>query len=134
MKMPEKIDPAHIAPCGIICLFCAFHLRAEKPCGGCHAPAEESIKGNGKSCAKKRCAEERGHQWCFQCAKFPCARIKDLNKRYMRNYGMDLVRDGLAAKENALSFMEAKRAALICPRCGGIMDCHYRKCGDCGGL
>lgn len=35
MKMPEKIEPAVFASCGMNCLVCYKHFFHKKPCAGC---------------------------------------------------------------------------------------------------
>lgn len=35
MKMPEKIESAMFAPCGMDCMVCYKHCYHKKPCAGC---------------------------------------------------------------------------------------------------
>ena len=75
-----------IAPCGMNCGLCLNYLRAENKCPGCIS----GRKVNGKSCIKcgiKLCKERKG-DYCFDCDKFPCERLKRLDKRYQERYGM----------------------------------------------
>jgi len=42
-----------------------------KPCLGCRA-------GDGWSeCPARMCAEEKGVEYCFECAEFPCTKLKE---------------------------------------------------------
>lgn len=93
---------------------------------------EEQKRKSCVNCAKKKCTMERGHQWCFECSRFPCARIKDLSKRYTQNYDIDLVQSGMDAREDMEAFLQAQRIRFTCPKCGGVMDQHRRKCSACG--
>lgn len=131
MKMPERVDAGMVAPCGVNCMACSAHLDAKKACLGCRAPAERHKRKSCINCAKKDCAFGQGLDWCFQCAKFPCARIKSLNKRYTQDYGVDLVQNGRDARENMDAFLDAQRARFTCAHCGGIIDQHKGRCSDC---
>lgn len=132
MKMPDKIDSNLIAPCGVNCGACGAHLDAKKPCPGCRAPEEAQIRKSCRNCAKKNCAFARGHAWCFECGRFPCARIKRLNARYTQHYGVDLVQNGLEAKVNMQAFLLAQRERFQCKRCGGVISQHKGMCSECG--
>ena len=132
MKMPDHIPKEMLAPCGVLCLACSAYLDKKKPCPGCHAPLEEQKRKSCMNCAKKICAIEKGHRWCFECIRFPCACIKDLSKRYAKNYDVDLVQNGMEAKENMEAFLQALRIRFTCPECGGIMNQHQQKCSVCG--
>lgn len=131
MKMPDTIEKSIIAPCGVCCLACGGYLKAKTPCPGCRALTEEHNRKSCMNCAKKKCAFGKGLTWCFECGKFPCLRIKDLNKRYIQNYGIDLVQDGLDARNDLEAHAEALRKRFTCA-CGGIIDQHHRKCSECG--
>ena len=131
MKMPEMIEPGMIAPCGVNCLACSAHLDARRSCPGCRAPVDEIARKSCRNCAKKRCAFEKGLQWCFECDRFPCNRIKSLDERYRRNYGVDLVKNGLDAKRDIHAFLRAQRQRFTCESCGGVIDQHRRQCAEC---
>ena len=132
MKMPEHIDAGMVAPCGVICLACGAYLNKKSPCAGCRALDEEHMRKSCRACAKKKCAFDQGLTWCFECARFPCARIKSLNARYVQNYDVDLVQNGRDARENMDAFLAAQRARFTCGLCGGVIDQHHRRCGECG--
>ncbi|MEA5014323.1 MAG: DUF3795 domain-containing protein [Candidatus Limiplasma sp.] len=132
MKMPERIEAGMIAPCGVNCFACSAYLDGKKPCHGCRAPKERITRRSCGNCVKKRCALERGVQWCFECSRFPCARIKDLDKRYREKYGVDLVQNGLDAKRDMEAFLLAQRERFACQSCGGVISQHHQKCSACG--
>ncbi len=121
-----------IAPCGVNCAVCGAHLNKKTPYPGCRAPQEQITRKSCRDCAKKRCAFDQGLQWCYECAEFPCARIKDLNERYMRNYSVDLVKNGLDARADIEAFLEAQRTKFTCAACGGAIDQHHKFCSECG--
>lgn len=131
MKMPEKINKQMIAPCGVNCLACSAHLNEKNPCPGCRAPSEQITRNSCQNCAKKKCALGKGLNWCFECTRFPCARIQDLSKRYVKNYGIDLIQNGLDMRDDMEAFLPRQRERFTCAACGAIIDQHHRKCSEC---
>ena len=74
-----------IAPCGMNCGLCVAYLREKNKCPGCSS--ERKVNGKCIKCAIKLCKERKG-DYCFNCDKFPCERLKRLDKRYQEKYGM----------------------------------------------
>lgn len=120
-----------IAPCGVNCFVCSARFNPKTPCPGCRAPEETITRKSCRNCEKKNCAFEQGLTWCFECSRFPCTQIKDLSKRYKNNYNVDLVANGIAAKEDMDTFLEAQEKRFTCIYCGGIIDQHNRRCTLC---
>lgn len=131
--MPERFDPKEIAPCGVNCHVCGAFLKEKDACPGCRAENELHKRKSCMNCAKKNCAYEKGLTWCFECEAFPCARIRDVSRRYAQNYGIDLVRDGLDAREDTQALLAAHKERFACKVCGGVIDMHRLRCSECGG-
>ncbi|NLW79396.1 MAG: DUF3795 domain-containing protein [Ruminococcaceae bacterium] len=132
MKMPLTIAGGLVAPCGVNCLACSAYLSVKNPCPGCRAPHEAHKRKSCQNCVKKKCAFEKGLQWCFECSRFPCARIKDLSRRYSGHYGIDLIQNGEDARRDMPAFLAAQRQRFLCGACGGVIDQHHGRCSDCG--
>jgi rubrerythrin len=71
--------------------------------------------------------------FCYECTKYPCRRLKALDKRYRTKYGMSMIenlenlnRDGLDA------FVEAENERWRCRTCGGVICVHRARCPGCG--
>lgn len=73
-----------IAPCGMNCSLCIAHLREKNKCPGCRM---EVTKISCLNCKIRNCADRKG-AYCFDCVKFPCDRLKNLDKRYKTKYEM----------------------------------------------
>ena len=132
MRMPDRIDESFFAPCGIDCMACYAHLKKKKPCGGC-LRGDEGKPERCKSCAIKACAREKGGTWCFECAEFPCARLKRLEKSYLQRYGTSLVENGRHAGEHGIaSLLKLDVARWSCTACGGVVSLHDGTCSECG--
>ena len=135
MKTPEfVIGPAMIAHCGMNCGICIGYLREKKPCSGCNG--EDSGKPNHcRVCRIKRCDEivVQGKLFCFECGRFPCTRLRQLDKRYRTNYGMSMIDNLESIKELGLEkFVIRERDRWRCPACGGIISVHRPVCIYCG--
>lgn len=48
MKMPDKIESAMFAPCGMNCLVCYKHCCHKKPCAGCLKGDHASLMENSR--------------------------------------------------------------------------------------
>jgi len=121
------------APCGMNCGICLAHLRDTSICNGCW-----SIKGyKSKSCAActiRNCQflKVTASKFCYECSKFPCARLKQLDKRYRLNYKMSMIENLLYIKEFGLEKFEKKEATRWkCDTCGGIICVHRGICLEC---
>jgi len=82
----EKINRNLIAPCGMNCGICIGYLRQKNRCRGC-GEAEKNKPKTRVFCKIRICKERKG-KYCFDCVKFPCDRLKMLDKRYRANYDM----------------------------------------------
>jgi len=128
-----------IAPCGMNCGVCSSYLAMKYDlksqgimrtyCPGC--------RPRGKNCAfmKKRC-ELLGNgrvKYCYECADFPCQRLKQLDKRYRTNYHMSMIENLEYIKEHGMKmFLEKEAEKWKCPECGAVVCCHNGICYSCG--
>ena len=127
-----------IAPCGMNCGLCSSYLtlknglkkkgvmRAE--CPGC--------RPRGKNCAflKKACEflANGVYTYCFECEKYPCPRLKGLDKRYRTNYHMSMIENLDYIKENGIKkFLNQQAKKWQCSNCGDIICCHNGVCYRC---
>jgi ribosomal protein S27AE len=131
---PETLDAALIAPCGMNCGLCRGYVRQKNPCPGCNG------KDSGKpaycvTCKIKTCEHIAcgASAFCFECASFPCARLRQLDKRYRTKYGMSMVENLRAIQESGMgAFVAAEKRKWTCPDCGSLLSVHRPECGHCG--
>ena len=126
-----ELQPQDIAPCGVNCQACSAYLDSKKPCHGCRVPDTLITRKSCKNCKKRNCAFEKGLTWCFECESFPCVHIKSLNKRYQKCYNINLISNGVCAREDMDSFLEAQTKRFTCIFCGGTIDQHNQRCSIC---
>lgn len=120
-----------VAPCGLICDICIGFQRKKNKCPGC-------CKGDGiKPCSILVCPEKQGcpGRPCNACAKYPCKRLKGLEKRYTSKYGESLMENFRRIKALGLEkFLLEAEVEWTCPGCGTLLSVHRDKCLACGAL
>ena len=123
-----------IAPCGMNCGVCYAYLRKDRKCPGCHG--EDTDKS--ASCIKciiKNCEMIKISQsgFCYECVKYPCRRLKDLDKRYRTKYAMSMIENLESIRGIGLSaFLENEKERWHCLKCGGVICVHRGYCYYCG--
>ncbi|MBS7527948.1 DUF3795 domain-containing protein [Fusibacter paucivorans] len=132
--MDEKL----IASCGMNCALCIAYQFNEndlnkrgfhrKYCLGC-IPRGENCLHMGDSCELLAKGSVR---FCFECEKFPCKRLKVLDKRYRTKYHMSMIDNLEFIKANGIeAFLEKEKALWRCQECGGTICCHNGLCLNC---
>jgi len=122
-----------IAPCGMNCGICLAYLRAKNICYGCWNE-DENKRNHCSKCSIRNCEllEESNSKFCYECTKFPCARLKQLDKRYRLKYKMSMIENQLYIKESGLENFEKKEAIRWkCDTCGGMICVHRGICLKC---
>ena len=123
-----------IAPCGMNCALCMAYTRKKNVCPGCYG--DRSLMS--KSCAQckiRACAETTlgVQRFCFECAEYPCARIKHIDKRYRTKYGMSMIENLENIRLLGLeAFIAREQERWKCPGCGGLICVHRKSCIYCG--
>jgi len=84
--MSDAFAPELIAACGLTCGVCYARLRRKSVCPGCRA-LTENLSISMARCRMKSCPQRRG-DFCFACESFPCADLKQLDKRYRTRYNV----------------------------------------------
>ena len=128
---------ALIAPCGMNCAVCAGYLALKNnvKSQGIKMPTCQGCRPRGKQCAylKKQCPKlNRENAFCFECADFPCNRLKTIDARYRNRYRTSLIENLTFIKEQGMDkFLEAQEKKWKCPNCGEMISCHNGLCFKC---
>ena len=123
-----------IAPCGINCGVCLAYLRDKNSCSGCLGPDEEK-RPSCRVCKKKTCEEHAKAEftYCFECPKFPCKAMKDLEKRYTTKYHYSPITTLNKIKEEGFdAFLAREEEKWKCKNCGATLCVHRETCLKCG--
>ncbi len=137
-KTYAAFQPELIAPCGMNCSICSGYLAYSRNipkrrgkithCTGC--------RPRNKQCAflKGRCQKLSNNRitFCFECDDFPCYSLRHIDARYRKNYDMSMIDNLNEIKQSGIdTFLKNQRKKYKCPRCGGVICVHNRKCYDC---
>lgn len=127
------INKSLIAPCGMNCGICLAFLRDKNRCSGCR---EDSIHkpGHCKKCVIINCEKlaKTDSNFCYDCEKYPCSRLKRLDNRYRTKYGMSMLDNLNFIKENKMEkFLENEQKRWTCDVCGSGISVHRDFCLNC---
>lgn len=133
MSNPVRFDKSQIAPCGMNCGTCLGFLREKKKCPGCR------VNYGDKAVSVQRCIitkcvflEKTKSKFCYECEKFPCRRLKQLDKRYRTKYNTSFIENLLMIKEKGIkAFLAFETKRRSCPDCGSTLCVHRTFCPEC---
>jgi hypothetical protein len=136
LNTKARIKAELIAPCGMNCAICMGHLLREKNiCPGCRGDDKNKPR-NCVRCIIVNCEHLQNTQskYCSEkCDKFPCSRLKDLDKRYRTKYGMSMLENLKNIEDlGIMAFVRNEKTRWTCPECGGLICVHRSNCPTCG--
>lgn len=123
-----------IAPCGMNCGSCLGYMRTANHCPGCRTDGDTKPPFC-RDCIVINCSHLRATElkFCFECPRFPCRRLKDLDKRYRTRYNTSFFDNLAMIKEKGIDeFLEYETVRRTCPQCGSILCIHRTICLQCG--
>lgn len=119
-----------IAPCGMNCALCLAYQREKNHCEGCRSKEKSGVK----KCVIKNCANLSNNNtgFCYECDKFPCRRLKQLDKRYRDKYGMSMIENLESIKKDGLKeFLDKEKTKWSCSKCHELLCVHREECLNC---
>ena len=123
-----------IAPCGMNCQICLGYLRERNRCLGCRAD-DVHKRASCVKCSIVNCEFLHSTQsgFCYDCPKYPCRRLSELDKRYRTNYSMSMIENLEFIREHGLTaFAEKEEQRWRCQECGNVISVHRSFCLKCG--
>ncbi|NPV90757.1 MAG: DUF3795 domain-containing protein [Firmicutes bacterium] len=126
------LDASLIAPCGMNCGICLGYLRDKNHCPGCRGM--DNYKN--VRCVIRKCEHRQKTEsgFCSECGRFPCARMKQLDKRYRTRYAMSMFANLIEIKEAGMDeFIRSQVGRYTCKDCGGTICVHRGYCWSCKG-
>ena len=129
-----KFEKSMIAPCGMNCGCCLAYMRYKNHCPGCRVN-DVTKPASCRQCIIINCellkATESG--FCYECPKFPCPRLKRLDKRYRTSYNTSFFDNLAIIKEKGIDvFLAFETGRRACPQCGSTLCVHRPECFACG--
>lgn len=123
-----------MAPCGMNCGLCIGYLREKKPCAGCLVKDDANKPKGCRECIIANCQllAQTVSGFCYDCVKYPCTRLKNLDKRYRTNYGMSMIENLSYIRDNGLEhFLINEEEKWTCGVCGAGLSVHRKYCLSC---
>lgn len=116
-----KFKPRLIAPCGMNCGICKGHLREKNVCPGCR---DGDIR-----CLIRTCEilKKNKFRFCYKCVKYPCDRIRRLDKRYMMRYQMSMIKNLDTIKSKGLDSLLKDEGKKRESSDGGVICIHDKE-------
>jgi len=133
MKGKVSFAKEQIAPCGINCGTCYAFLRTKNRCPGCLVLSENKLITR-SSCRIKLCIERDAIKSgnCYDCSKFPCDKLKHIDKRYRTRYRTGLIPNLQTIKQIGMeAFLKDEAKKWTCPGCGATLCIHKSFCLTC---
>jgi hypothetical protein len=134
MNTKLSMKSSLLAPCGINCSVCIAYLREKNKCPGCRTNTITKPITRAQ-CKIKNCNElnKNNLKFCFECKKFPCERMKHMDKRYRTRYNMSTIENLENIKKFGIrEFVKNEKIRWTCSHCGGTICVHRRYCYNCG--
>ena len=135
MDTKPAIIPKLIAPCGMNCKVCFGYLRDKNKCPGCRGIGKNK-PNSCRKCIIKNCQILKKYKMLFcseECEKFPCTRLKNLDKRYRTKYGISMLENLTnIQKYGVKKFVKSEEKRWKCPKCGELICVHNNSCLKCG--
>ncbi len=122
-----------IAPCGMNCGTCFAFMRPVNKCPGCRADDKSKHKAC-VQCIIKNCDLLRETQsgFCYDCTRYPCQRLKQLDKRYRTKYRTSFLENLMMIKQKGIEyFLDFETRRRTCPKCKSSLSVHRNYCLAC---
>ena len=135
------------AVCGLYCPGCTLYIGStEEPerlagiagrfgvsveearCYGCRSDVRSFYC---QTCEIKKCADDRGVQFCAHCADYPCDMLREFQAQ--RPHRAELFEDGASIREAGWDqWFGEVRKRYACPECLAINSAYDLACRKCG--
>src|SRR3989339_842981 len=115
------------------CGICLGYLREKNTGPGCNSREASKPRGCAQ-CRIMNCGlwNKGGARFCYVCEKFPCARLRQLDKRYRTRYGMSMIENLTFIKEHGIrEFVAKENKKWVCKNCGKALCVHRNNCISC---
>ena len=133
MKTSPAFESILVSPCGLYCGACSGYLREKNKCSGCRI-SSETKPNYCVHCIIANCELLAGTEsgFCYDCEKFPCKRMKQLDKRYRTRYNTGLIENLMLIKEKGMTaFLRLEKKKRTCSVCGSVISIHKSGCSTC---
>ena len=133
MAVKNPFRTTLIAPCGMNCAICMAYLKEKNHCNGCRAPDRKCHI----NCAISACEKVQSRFCSPGCTEYPCRRLRHLDERYRKKYGMSMMENLEAIRRDGIrAFVRPSGNAGPARPAGGRSMCTMGnvRCAGKGGL
>ncbi len=126
-----SFETSMIAACGMNCGCCIGYMRPKNKCPGCRFIIEGKARVH---CVIRNCdlLKKTDSNFCFDCQKYPCQRLKQLDKRYRTRYNTSFLENLMMIKQKGMDyFLSFETDRRKCPDCGATLSVHRGQCLAC---
>ncbi len=130
-KTDITYESSMIAPCGMNCGSCIGYMRPKNTCPGCWVVDQGKAR---VQCVIRNCEllQKTDSGFCYDCLKYPCRRLKQLDKRYKTKYNTSFLDNLAMIKEKGIDyFLNFETNRRKCPDCGASLSVHRNNCLAC---
>lgn len=104
--------------------------QSELSCAGCKG--EVTIPFCAR-CEMRKCAISRGHEFCFQCADFPCETLAGFRNDRMPHHSVVLRNLKRIREMGVENWLRGENDRWSCPTCSRRFSWYESVCSSCGG-
>lgn len=133
LRTAVVFDKSLIAPCGMNCGTCIAYLRVKNKFPGCWIESVSKPESC-VQCSIKNCEliNKTSSKFCYDCEKFPCKRLKQLDKRYRTKFKTSFIENLLMIKGNGINhFLVFESKRRTCPKCESVLSVQRDNCLIC---
>ena len=114
------------------CAICMAYIREKDTCPGCR---DRGVYRSCRKCIIRNCKElkKSKKKFCADwCKKYPCRRLRQLDKRYRTKYNMSMLENlEYISRKGINKFVKKEAKRWRCKHCGHLRSCHRKKCLVC---
>jgi len=119
----EDMKKSRYGPCGLYCGACGA-----TDCGGCQS---DLIDEYVEQCAFRRCAKDKGLEFCCFCSQYPCAEINEfMNDEWPHHWTMEPNLEFIK-EHGKREWLQAQAREWRCKSCGLEVMWYQKEC-TCG--
>lgn len=126
-----SFERSMLAPCGMNCGSCIGYMRPKNKCPGCRQVSHGEAR---VQCIIKNCdlLAKTKSGFCYECQKYPCRRLKQLDKRYRTRYNTSILENLMMIKQQGIEyFLAFETDRRKCRECGASLSVHRDHCLAC---
>lgn len=129
------------AYCGLFCESCPLYKETERFLNGEIDEPDEICRGcnsdtHGRWCSQcdiKACAKGKDHRFCFECAEYPCSRLKEFAENTDYPYHEEIYENlKYIKKHGPYRWEDQQKKRWSCHKCGTPFHWWQTKCPECG--